>query len=65
MSIYKQRISVVICQITLQSKPKLPHVVDALNTQCSSFGLRNYRQQKRGENSDDGDDRQKFNQSER
>jgi hypothetical protein len=49
----------------LQSQSKLPDIVRALNPQRSSFGLRNCRQQKRGENSNDGNDHQKFNQSER
>src|SRR5277367_3551830 len=44
---------------------QLSHVVGALNSQRSSFDLRNRRQQKRGKNSNDGDDDQKFNQSER
>jgi hypothetical protein len=34
-----------------------------MNSQRFSFGLRNCRKQKRGENSDDGDDDQKLDQS--
>jgi len=63
--IYKQRIKIVIRYKCLQSNSKLTHIIDALNSQCSSFGLRNSLQQKRGKNCDDGSHHQKFNQRER
>ena len=37
-------------------------VAGTLNSLRSFFSLRNCRQQKRGKNSDDGNDHQKFNQ---
>src|SRR5665213_4371388 len=59
-----RRIIIVICREFLQSQAKLPHIISALNSLRPSFGLRNCRQQKRRQNSDDCDDNQKFNQRE-
>ena len=49
----------------LYAKAQLMQVADASDLLRSPFGLRNCREQKRGENSDDGNDYQQFNQSER
>jgi hypothetical protein len=46
----------------MQGEAQLMQIVDALSLLRPSFGLDHYRQQKRSENSDDGDDNQKFNQ---
>ena len=55
----------IISEHHLQADTKLMKIIDALNSLGSCFGLRNCHQQKRGENSDDGDDDQKFNERER
>jgi hypothetical protein len=49
---------------SLQSNTLLPHIVRALNSECPRFGLKNSRQQKRGENCNDSEDDQQFNQGE-
>jgi hypothetical protein len=41
------------------------HVTSALNSLRSGFGMGNYREQKRSENPDNGDDDQELNQRER
>ena len=53
----------IISEYHLQADTQLMKIIDALNSLRSCFGLRNCRQQKRGENSDDGDDDQKFNRA--
>ncbi len=54
----------VICEENMHRYTLLTQVVRALNSLCSSLCMRNYRQQKRRQNSDDGDDSQKLNQGE-
>jgi len=55
----------IISDKFMQNNSQLMQIIGALNSQRLSFGLGNYREQKRGENSNDGDDDQKLNQSER
>ena len=55
----------IISEYHLQAGAELMKIIDALNSLGSCFGLRNCHQQKRRQNSDDGDDDQKFNQRER
>jgi hypothetical protein len=43
----------------------LPHVTGALDALCRSSATNNGRKQKSGQNSDYGDERQKFDQGER
>jgi hypothetical protein len=55
----------VICENILQTDSELMQIVDALDLLRSFFGLRKCREQKRGENCDDGNYDEKFNQRER
>jgi len=52
---------VVACEHDLQTDSQLTLVVEALSSLCPALGLRKRRQQQGGENSDNGDDHQKFN----
>ena len=47
---------------SIQGETQLSQIVDALNPLRSGFGLGNCRQQKRRQNSDDGDDEKQFRQ---
>ena len=48
-----------------QCESELPYVIGTLNSQRPCLGHGNCNEQKRGQNSNDGDDDQKFNQTER
>ena len=49
----------------LQSESQLPHVAGALDALCRSLAPGNGHKQKRGQNSNNGGERQKFDQGER
>ena len=55
----------IVREEILQADTNLMQIVHALNLLRPFFGLRNCRKQKRGENSDDGNDDQQFHQCER
>ena len=59
------KITIIISENHLQTHAKLMKISNTLNSLRSCFRLRNCSQQKCGENCDDGNDDQKFNQSER
>ena len=60
-----ERINVIFTDKLLYRLTKLPNVVDATGAASHSNATSQSRQQKCRQNSKDGDDRQKFNQSER
>ena len=60
-----ERINAMVTDKLLHRLTELPNVVDATDAPRGSHTQRQNRQQKRRQNSKDGDDRQKFNQSER
>ena len=59
------RISLVVCEVSLQGETNLVQIGNALNLLRSGLGVRNRREQQRRQNSDDGDDDQQFHQRER
>ena len=60
-----ERINAIVTDKLLYRLTELPNIVDTTDEPRGSHTKRQSRQQKRRQNSNDGDDDQKFNQSER